>query len=365
MLTKKATANISSFLATIAVKAASETSPLAPHVVKDLQQQAQQQAQARGGVTDPSKIKQPGSFNPYLTGSLIGAGAGGLVGLLGETRKKKKDRNYLRSVLGTGLAGAGLGLGLGALPTALQNIQAARAGTQSIGEVGGGASGGTNGGGAAGAGLGTTDGYYQSDNFTKRLLQSLGVGSLFGAGMSRTGLSTGLGARNVGQYVKDKVNMLVRPTATTQREVVDVFMQRPSRRVEAVPEGLTPYKDKPGGFPLSYEAGMRSLAQNPARFRDYQNQIAQDRQNIANARITAPQSRATQAMEARLAADKVMQTFVADNLTKLRGNQQAATANWIKDRPGGRGAFAWNTAKGVGIAEALRYLQNKITGGGY
>jgi hypothetical protein len=364
MLTKKATANISSFLATIAVKAASETSHLAPHVVKDLQQQARQQAQARGGVTDPSKIKQPGGFNPYLTGSLIGAGAGGLVGLLGETRKKKKDRNYLRSVLGTGLAGAGLGLGLGALPTALQNIQDARSGEQSIGSIGGGPGGGS-GGGSANSALGTTPSYYQSNNLDKRILQDLGVGVGTGAALSRTGLRTGLGARNVGQYVKDKVNMLVRPTATTQREVVDVFMQRPNRRVEAVPEGLTPYKDKPGGAPLSYEAGMRSLAQNPARFRDYQNQIAQDRQNIANARITAPQSRATQAMEARLAADKVMQTFVADNLTKLRGNQQAATANWIKDRPGGRGAFVWNTAKGVGIAEALRYLQNKITGGGY
>lgn len=364
MLTKKANASISNFLATVAVKAATEKSPLAPHVVQDLQRQAQQQSQARGGVIDPTKIKQPGNFNPYLTGSLIGAGAGGLIGLLGETRKKKRDRNYLRSVLGTGLAGAGLGLGLGALPTALQNIQDARSGKQPpIGSIGGGAGGAS--GGGAGGGLGTTPSYYQSDNFWKRLMQDLGFGVGTGTALSRTGLSTTLGARNVGQYVKDKFNMLVRPGATTQREIVDLFIQRPNRRVQPVPEGSSPYRNTSTNPPLSHEEHMRTLAGDSDRFRDYQNQLAKDRQNIANARITAPNSPYTKAMEARLAADKVMQTFVADNFTELRKRQQAATAKWIKDRPGGRGAFAWNAAKGVGIAEALRYLQNKITGGGY
>jgi hypothetical protein len=61
--------------------------------------------------------KQAFSLTP-TTGAAIGAGAGGLLGLMGEMRKKKRDRKYLNSLLAGTLAGGGLGLGAGLIPQA-------------------------------------------------------------------------------------------------------------------------------------------------------------------------------------------------------------------------------------------------------
>jgi len=270
MLTKQATAGISNFLATVAVKAAAENTHLAPHVVKDLQQQAQQQSQARGGVTDPSKIKQPGSFNPYLTGSLIGAGAGGLVGLLGETRKKKKDRNYLRSVLGTGLAGAGLGLGLGALPTALQNIRDAQTGTPSIGGIGGGPSGGADGSGGSGGNLGTSDSYYQSDDLSKRIMQDLGIGSLFGAGLSRTGLRANALARDAARYTKDTLAARFGPTSLLRQDLPKMYGSNTKYNlVGAMPSdtaGATPFTKQVEKMVNVFDPATNKPVLNPGDF---------------------------------------------------------------------------------------------------
>lgn len=89
MLTKKAADNICSFLADVAVHAKLE--------------------------------KQALEFTPGVT-TAIGAGLGGLTGLLSAARKKKKNRNYLGSALTGALAGGGLGLGVGLIPGAMQEL---------------------------------------------------------------------------------------------------------------------------------------------------------------------------------------------------------------------------------------------------
>lgn len=89
MLTKKAADNICSFLADVAVHAKLE--------------------------------KQALEFTPGVT-TAIGAGLGGLTGLLSAARKKKKNRNYLGSALTGALAGGGLGLGAGLIPGAMQEL---------------------------------------------------------------------------------------------------------------------------------------------------------------------------------------------------------------------------------------------------
>lgn len=69
-----------------------------------------------------SMQKQALEFNP-LTGAAFGAGAGGLVGILGEMRKKKRDRRYLNAILSGVLAGGGLGAGAGLVPQALAALR--------------------------------------------------------------------------------------------------------------------------------------------------------------------------------------------------------------------------------------------------
>lgn len=89
MLTKKAANDICSFLADVAVHAKLE--------------------------------KQALEFTPGVT-TAIGAGLGGLTGLLSAARKKKKNRNYLGSAFTGALAGGGLGLGAGLIPGAMQEL---------------------------------------------------------------------------------------------------------------------------------------------------------------------------------------------------------------------------------------------------
>lgn len=193
MLTKKAAADVCDFLAHVAIKSAAEKQAV-------------------------------GSFSP-ITGGLAGAGVGSLLGLIGETRKKKRDRRYLSSALSGALAGGGLGAGLSLLPQALSQLQEARNEGQTSGNIkpsvyqNANAPSGQRGPLIADP----TNNYYRSSDFERRLGIDLGIGTGLASGLSRTGRGVVYGARNALEYAGDALKQRFTPGMLLRENIPTMY----------------------------------------------------------------------------------------------------------------------------------------------